>query len=196
MQSHSPKQSCSVAPPVSAQSSGQMPPTTICPDPIASPGVRMNHNHAISFSHKATNLLPQPAFLQPPTRPTLSAIQSVAESQLISVQPFEDRLLVGINNVPPTFNLVNKLRGLNNVNVNYIEAESGSEISLRGRGSAKGHDAITDTDSNLPLHFLIRAKDQVCLSSGKQLLKSLIETTRRELSEHMGIVNEAAPWHP
>ena len=123
--------------------------------------------------------VPQPAITS-----GLANSQDVSRGSSSGFKPIDERLPIGIATAPPSFNLITRLRGQDNVNVNYIESQSGCEISVRGFDSGF-REPITLRESLEPMYFYVSAKEQSGLEIAKGLLKSLIETTKQDLRDHL-----------
>ncbi|XP_055854995.1 putative mediator of RNA polymerase II transcription subunit 12 isoform X3 [Episyrphus balteatus] len=90
-----------------------------------------------------------------------------------------EKLTIGLDHVPPSFNLREQLTGVAGANLQYIRKETGVNITLRGIGSLF-IEPNTGTESQEPLHFFIEHQRLENLNSAKQLAKNLIETLQQE----------------
>ena len=112
--------------------------------------------------------------------------------------PVKDRLPIGINGCPPSFNIASKLRGVDEVNLNYIRGKSCARVHLRGIGSGY-FEPGTNRELNEPLFFDIRADSVAAATEARKLLANLVETTKSELRAHLAQLaapklNAAQSW--
>jgi hypothetical protein len=66
----------------------------------------------------------------------------------------QEKVLIGLEHAPPTFDLRNKLIGQGGANLHYIRNETGAMVTLRGKGSGF-IEPTTGTESMEPLHLCV-----------------------------------------
>uniref|UniRef100_A0A1B6CZ42 KH homology domain-containing protein 4 n=1 Tax=Clastoptera arizonana TaxID=38151 RepID=A0A1B6CZ42_9HEMI len=101
---------------------------------------------------------------------------------LMSIQtslPGIEKVLVGLENAPPSFNVREKVLGAGGANLQYISNETGAVITLRGRGSGFP-EPNTGQESHEPLHLCVEHQKYDVLQAGRQLAFNLIETIQQE----------------
>uniref|UniRef100_A0A0A9W7A1 KH homology domain-containing protein 4 n=2 Tax=Lygus hesperus TaxID=30085 RepID=A0A0A9W7A1_LYGHE len=92
---------------------------------------------------------------------------------------FREKVLIGLENAPPTFNVRGKVVGPNGANLQYITNETGAIVTIRGRGS--GYiEPNTGQESLEPLHICIEHSKYDVLQAGRQLAFNLIDTVQQE----------------
>lgn len=91
-----------------------------------------------------------------------------------------EKIMVGLDHAPPSFDLRGRLIGSGGANLNYIRTETGAMATLRGRGSLF-IDSHLGHESQEPLHLFIEHLRYDGLEAAKQLTKNLIETLQQEL---------------
>ncbi|XP_077285906.1 uncharacterized protein LOC143911058 isoform X2 [Arctopsyche grandis] len=95
-----------------------------------------------------------------------------------------EKLFIGLDNLPTSFDLRGKIIGQAGSNLNYIRSETGAAVTLRGRGSQfidsqLGHEALE------PMHLFIEHTRSDGLVAARQLAVNLIETLVLELQQAM-----------
>ncbi|KAJ9595034.1 hypothetical protein L9F63_013662, partial [Diploptera punctata] len=71
-----------------------------------------------------------------------------------ATMPSVEKVLVGLEHAPPSFDLRNKLIGLGGANLHYIRNETGAMVTLRGKGSGFV-EPTTGSESLEPLHLCV-----------------------------------------
>ena len=66
----------------------------------------------------------------------------------------QEKVLIGLEHAPPTFDLRNKLIGQGGANLHYIRNETGAMVTLRGKGSGF-IEPTTGAESMEPLHLCV-----------------------------------------
>jgi len=72
--------------------------------------------------------------------------------------------------VPPQFDLIGRLVGIQNAYLQHIATQSGAAVSLVGRGSGCAHPATRDQ----PLHLELRSVSDLSLQAARNLAESLV----------------------
>lgn len=67
---------------------------------------------------------------------------------------FKEKVIVGLDNAPATFDVRNKVLGPGGANLQYISNETGAIVTLRGRNSGYP-EAGTGQESPEPLHICV-----------------------------------------
>lgn len=115
-------------------------------------------------------------------RPPPNAIMAATQQQTATTttSTYVEKIMVGLDHAPPTFDLRGQLIGAGGANLHYIRNETGAVATLRGRGSLFV-DLALGTESPEPMHLYIEHPRFEGLQSAKQLAKNLIETLQQEL---------------
>ncbi|EKX74257.1 conserved hypothetical protein [Theileria equi strain WA] len=102
----------------------------------------------------------------------------------------------------PEYNFMGLVIGPRGCNHKRLEAESGAQISLRGRGTlkeGKQRDHQTDEDAAMPMHVHISADKEECVERAVQLIEPLLdpfhpkhEEFKRKGLEQLALVNGVA----
>ncbi|ORM39491.1 Branchpoint-bridging protein [Babesia sp. Xinjiang] len=102
----------------------------------------------------------------------------------------------------PEYNFMGLVIGPRGCNHKRLEAESGAQISLRGRGTikeGKQRDHQTDEDAAMPMHVHISADKEECVEKAVQLIAPLLdpfhpkhEEFKRRGLEQLALVNGVA----
>ncbi|EDO07490.1 splicing factor KH domain family protein [Babesia bovis T2Bo] len=102
----------------------------------------------------------------------------------------------------PEYNFMGLVIGPRGCNHKRLEAESGAQISLRGRGTlkeGKQRDHQTDEDAAMPMHVHISADKEECVEKAVQLIQPLLdpfhpkhEEFKRKGLEQLALVNGVA----
>lgn len=120
-----------------------------------------------------------PPSVMPPTQQQQQQVQQTA-TQPTPQSTYVEKIMVGLDHAPPTFDLRGQLIGAGGANLHYIRNETGAIATLRGRGSLFV-DLTIGTESPEPMHLYIEHPRFDGLQSAKQLAKNLIETLQQEL---------------
>ncbi|XP_037915682.1 MAGE-like protein 2 isoform X1 [Hermetia illucens] len=112
------------------------------------------------------------------TRPPLTMAPQQTANQANST--FIEKLMIGLEHAPPTFNVREQVIGVGGANLQYIRNETGAIATLRGRGSLF-IDPVLGTESPESLHLFIEHQRFDGLQAAKQLAKNLIETLQQEV---------------
>lgn len=91
-----------------------------------------------------------------------------------------EKIFIGLDHAPDTFDLRSRLIGSGGANLNYIRTETGAMATLRGRGSLFV-DPMMGIESPEPIHLYIEHLRYEGLQAAKQLARNLIETLQQEL---------------
>lgn len=91
-----------------------------------------------------------------------------------------EKIFIGLDHAPPTFDLRSRLIGTGGANLNYIRTETGAMATLRGRGSLFVEPMLS-IESPEPIHLYIEHLRYEGLQAAKQLARNLIETLQQEL---------------
>lgn len=91
-----------------------------------------------------------------------------------------EKIFIGLDHAPPSFDLRSRLIGTGGANLNYIRTETGAMATLRGRGSLFV-DPMLSMESPEPIHLYIEHLRYEGLQAAKQLARNLIETLQQEL---------------
>lgn len=131
----------------------------------------------------AGNSMAQP--LPPMTVPPPVVSGSIAPTNTTSARPGAsstcvEKIFIGLDHAPPSFDLRSRLIGSGGANLNYIRTETGAMATLRGRGSLFV-DMATGMESPEPIHLYIEHLRFDGLQAAKQLARNLIETLQQEL---------------
>ncbi|XP_953608.1 uncharacterized protein TA16690 [Theileria annulata] len=102
----------------------------------------------------------------------------------------------------PEYNFMGLVIGPRGCNHKRLEAESGAQISLRGRGTVKdgkNRDHQTDEDAAMPMHVHITADREECVQKAVELIEPLLdpfhpkhEEFKRLGLEQLALVNGVA----
>ncbi|KAK2197733.1 bifunctional K Homology domain [Babesia duncani] len=102
----------------------------------------------------------------------------------------------------PEYNFMGLVIGPRGCNHKRLEAESGAQISLRGRGTlkeGKARDHQTDEDAAMPMHVHITADREECVEKAVALIEPLLdpfhpkhEEFKRNGLEQLALVNGVA----
>lgn len=126
-----------------------------------------------------SNGLPQSQMSLPPPVSAPSTSTSTAGPVSASTTCVE-KIFIGLDHAPPTFDLRSRLIGSGGANLNYIRTETGAMATLRGRGSLFV-DPMMGMESPEPIHLYIEHLRYDGLQAAKQLARNLIETLQQEL---------------
>lgn len=74
--------------------------------------------------------------------------------RVIFFSNLQEKVLIGLEHAPPTFDLRNKLIGQGGANLHYIRNETGAMVTLRGKGSGF-IEPTTGAESMEPLHLCV-----------------------------------------
>jgi hypothetical protein len=105
---------------------------------------------------------------------------------------FEEKVRIGMDSAPASFNLLNKLRGDDGVNVGYIGKEAGVTLAIKGLGSGT-KDPMSGQELQEPLFFHVTSRNPEAVDKARKLLESLLDSTREDLQKHLESTS-AAPW--
>lgn len=119
-----------------------------------------------------------PPSVMPPIQQQVQ--QSASQPPSLAQSTYVEKIMVGLDHAPPTFDLRGQLIGAGGANLHYIRNETGAIATLRGRGSLFV-DLTIGTESPEPMHLYIEHPRFDGLQSAKQLAKNLIETLQQEL---------------
>ena len=72
----------------------------------------------------------------------------------INAQTCKCKIMIGLDHAPPDFNLRGRIIGDGGTNLNYIRAETGANVSLRGMGSLFIDPSI-GTEQPEPMHLFV-----------------------------------------
>ncbi|XP_059478583.1 uncharacterized protein LOC132198543 isoform X2 [Neocloeon triangulifer] len=106
--------------------------------------------------------------------PPLMSIQTSPPSFL-----HVDKVYICLDHAGPAFDLKNKVLGFNNTNFNFIHNESGSNLSLRGKGSGN-NDPATNMESTEPMHIYLESSSLDMLQKGKECAQDLVNTLQQD----------------
>lgn len=124
-------------------------------------------------------LPPQPQMSMPP--PVSGPITNTSSSGAVTQSTTcVEKIFIGLDHAPPTFDLRSRLIGSGGANLNYIRTETGAMATLRGRGSLFV-DPMMGMESPEPIHLYIEHLRYDGLQAAKQLARNLIETLQQEL---------------
>ncbi|XP_025077180.1 extensin-like isoform X3 [Pomacea canaliculata] len=118
--------------------------------------------------------IPMPPVHQPP--PMLAAPIQPPELQQITV--VEEKLYIGLEHAPPSFDVKNKILGPGGSYLMHIQAETGAKVMLRGRASGVP-ELSTGRESYEPMHIHIQHPSMLGLQQAKQLAENLIQTVQQ-----------------
>lgn len=99
-----------------------------------------------------------------------------------------EKIFIGLDHAPPSFDLRSRLIGTGGANLNYIRTETGAMATLRGRGSLFV-DPMLSMESPEPIHLYIEHLRYEGLQAAKQLARNLIETLQQELVQFQQMNN-------
>nr|XP_002127162.1 KH homology domain-containing protein 4-like [Ciona intestinalis] len=107
----------------------------------------------------------------------------VGQPSLPSGNYVHDKLFIGMDYVPPDFDLKTKLIGANYTNFNFVANSTGAKVILRGRGSGfieptSGREAFES------MYVFISHPNQAGVDAAKKLVNNLIEHVRNEYNAH------------
>ncbi|CAB0014438.1 unnamed protein product [Nesidiocoris tenuis] len=105
---------------------------------------------------------------------------------------FREKVLIGLENAPPSFNVRGKVMGPNGANLLYITNETGAIVTIRGRGSGF-LEPNTGTESIEPLHICIEHSKYEVLQAGRQLAFNLIDTVQQEWANLQHQIQQEQP---
>ncbi|KAI9104852.1 hypothetical protein DFS34DRAFT_219157 [Phlyctochytrium arcticum] len=91
---------------------------------------------------------------------------------------FHEKVMVGLE-ADRMFNVRAKIVGPSGQYVKHIQHETSTKVQLKGRGSMF-LDAITNQESDEPLHIHIMGNSQEAVDSAKRLCQDLIDTVKAE----------------
>lgn len=123
---------------------------------------------------------PPPSVMPPTQQQQQQVQQTTSQPPPLSQSTYVEKIMVGLDHAPPTFDLRGQLIGAAGANLHYIRNETGAIATLRGRGSLF-LDLTMGTESSEPMHLYIEHPRFDGLQSAKQLAKNLIETLQQEL---------------
>jgi len=93
-----------------------------------------------------------------------------------------EKLFVGLDNLPQSFDLRGKIIGQAGSNLQYIRSETGAAVTLRGRGS-QFIDPQIGQEAPEPMHLFIEHNQSDGLLAARQLAVNLIETLVQEIQQ-------------
>ncbi|XP_046677857.1 transcription factor SPT20 homolog isoform X2 [Homalodisca vitripennis] len=96
--------------------------------------------------------------------------------------PGMEKVIIGLDNAPPTFDVRNKVLGPAGANLQYISNETGAVVTLRGRSSGYP-EAGTGQESPEPLHICVEHQKIEVLQAARQLAFNLVETIQQEFNQ-------------
>ncbi|XP_039258077.2 KH homology domain-containing protein 4-like [Styela clava] len=142
-----------------------------------------------SFNPKVASISPGPAVQG--FAPGYPIIQQPANAPLPHCQPalpsgnyMQEKLFIGLDNIPDNFDLKNKLIGPNYRNFTFIANQTGAKVILRGKGSGfieptSGREAFES------MYAFISHPNQAGVDAAKRLVSNLVDTIKAELQPAM-----------
>lgn len=94
-----------------------------------------------------------------------------------NAQPCAEKVFINLN-APAEFQLIRRILGEDNANLQFIVQETKAKVTLRGKDSRNEQNG---NDMNEPLHMYIEHPALKSLIEAKNLAKNLIETIQSEL---------------
>ncbi|XP_031636752.1 protein RIK-like isoform X2 [Contarinia nasturtii] len=105
----------------------------------------------------------------------------MSTATLTNSSTYVEKLMIGLDHAPPSFDLRTQIIGVGGANLIYITNETGAIATLRGRGS-QFNDPVLGIESPEPMHLYIEHTRLDALQNAKQLARNLIETLQQELA--------------
>lgn len=128
----------------------------------------------------AVPALPLQMTMPPPIVSGGMAITSTTNTMHSTNSTCVEKIFIGLDHAPPSFDLRSRLIGTGGANLNYIRTETGAMATLRGRGSLFV-DPMLSMESPEPIHLYIEHLRYDGLQAAKQLARNLVETLQQEL---------------
>ncbi|XP_014254365.1 chromatin modification-related protein eaf-1-like [Cimex lectularius] len=107
---------------------------------------------------------------------------------------FREKVLIGLEHAPPSFDVRGKVVGPGGANLQYITNETGAIVTIRGKGS--GYIEASGQESIEPLHICVEHSKYEVLQAGRQLAFNLIETVQQEWANIQHQHHEPQQQHP
>jgi len=96
------------------------------------------------------------------------------------------KVYVGIDNAPPSFNIVGKLLGPKGSYIKHIATASGAKVILRGPGvGVTNVQDIGQDDDDKILHVFISSNNKANIEKAKGLADNLIDTVKKDYQEFL-----------
>jgi len=97
------------------------------------------------------------------------------------------KVYVGIDNAPPSFNIVGKLLGPKGSYIKHIATASGAKVILRGPGVGVTNvqDIGQGDDDDKILHVFISSNNKANIEKAKGLADNLIDTVKKDYQEFL-----------
>nr|ACH87543.1 splicing factor 1 K-like RNA-binding domain protein [Platynereis dumerilii]ACH87547.1 splicing factor 1 K-like RNA-binding domain protein [Platynereis dumerilii] len=124
----------------------------------------------------------QPLLNQPPPLMSLNTQPPAAIREPITITLVQEKLLVGLEHAPPSFDVKGKLLGPAGSFLQHIQSETGAKVSLRGRASGF-IEPNTGREALEPMHVFIQHPTLVGLQQAKSLSENLIQTVQQEYAQ-------------
>ncbi|ELU06038.1 hypothetical protein CAPTEDRAFT_219908 [Capitella teleta] len=129
------------------------------------------------------------------TPPPLMSINTQPPGNALQVPVVQDKVFIGLEHAPPSFDVKGKVAGPMGSFLNHIQQETGAKVTLRGKGSgtveaASGHEAFEGMYVHLQHTHILG------LTQAKQLATNLIETVQQDYAQFQQTLATLPPSGP
>ncbi|XP_036365864.1 KH homology domain-containing protein 4 isoform X3 [Octopus sinensis] len=147
---------------------------------IIANGLRPKGSRFSPIVRPPSNLPPgvrPPPINQPP--PTMMSFQPQHHQSLTFVQ---EKLFIGLEHAPPTFDVKTKILGPAGCFLQHIQNETGAKVTLRGKGS-NFIESTSGREAFEPMHIHLQHANIMGLQQAKQLAENLIQTVQQDYAQ-------------